>query len=106
VLSPTLLLVGSSWNIAFNTFTAAVGVYIVSVAMVGFFTRPLGVVARLVLAFGGLAAFFPDTAVGATGLVSLPGIAVSAALLGREYLAGSKSTRTRAAPAYKLRGSR
>ena len=55
--------------------------------MVGFFTRPLGAVTRILLAIGGLAAVFPDTAIGARGIVDIAGIALSAVILGREYLA-------------------
>jgi TRAP-type uncharacterized transport system fused permease subunit len=93
VLSPTLLMVGAPWKIALNVASATIGVYIVSVAMVGFFTRPLGVVTRILLALGGLAAVFPDTAIGASGTIDIAGIALSILILGREYLA----TRTPAA---------
>jgi TRAP transporter 4TM/12TM fusion protein len=73
-----------------------IGVYIVSVAMVGFFTRPLGVVTRILLALGGLAAVFPDTAIGASGTIDIAGIALSALVLGREYLA-TRTPATRSA---------
>lgn len=86
VLSPTLIMVGAPWKIALNASSAAVGVYIASVAVVGFFTRPLGIGSRVLLAIGGLAAFFPDTVIGASGLVDLAGITLGAGVLGREYL--------------------
>jgi TRAP transporter 4TM/12TM fusion protein len=86
VLSPTLLMIGPSWKIAQNVATATIGVYVVSVAMVGFFTRPLGAVTRVLLAIGGLAAVFPDTAIGAGGSVDILGLVLSAIILGREYL--------------------
>jgi len=86
VLSPTLLMVGAPWTIALNAATATVGVYIVSVAMIGYFTRPLGIFTRILLGIGGMAAVFPDTAIGATGIVDIAGIALSAVILGREYL--------------------
>jgi TRAP transporter 4TM/12TM fusion protein len=87
VLSPTLIMAGKPWAIALNAATATIGVYVASIAMVGFFTRPLGVVTRILLGIGGLAAVFPDTAIGASGIVDAGGIALSALLLGREYLA-------------------
>src|SRR5690606_25071605 len=59
VLSPTLLMVGEPWKIVLNVCTASVGVFAASVAMVGFFTRPLGLPLRLLLALGGLMAVFP-----------------------------------------------
>jgi TRAP transporter 4TM/12TM fusion protein len=86
VLSPTLLAVGSTWKVALNAGTATIGVYIVSVAMVGYFTRPLALIPRTLLGLGGLAALFPDTAVGASGIVDLAGLTLSAVILGREYL--------------------
>jgi TRAP transporter 4TM/12TM fusion protein len=86
VLSPTLIAVGTPWMIVLNVATATVGVYVASVAMVGFFTRPLGAVTRILLGVGGLAAVFPDTAVGLHGVIDGAGIVLSAILLGREYL--------------------
>jgi len=86
VLSPTLLMRGQPWSIALNAASAAVGVYIVSVAVIGFFTRPLGIVSRVLLAVGGLAAVFPDTAIGAGGLADLAGIVLGFGVLAREYM--------------------
>jgi TRAP transporter 4TM/12TM fusion protein len=87
VLSPTLIMVGTPWMIALNVATATVGVFAGSVAMVGYFTRPLAPATRVLLAVGGLAAVFPDTAIGLHGLIDAAGILLSAAILGREYLA-------------------
>jgi TRAP transporter 4TM/12TM fusion protein len=99
VLSPTLIAIGAPWMIALNVATAAVGVYVASVAMIGFFTRPLGVVTRILLGIGGLAAVFPDTAIGAAGIVDIAGITLSAAILVREYLATGRPTATSAGTA-------
>jgi TRAP transporter 4TM/12TM fusion protein len=99
VLSPTLIMIGAPWMIALNVATATVGVYVASVAMVGYFTRPLGVVIRILLGIGGLAAVFPDTAIGAAGIVDVAGIALSAAILVREYLATGRPTATSAGAA-------
>jgi len=100
VLSPTLIMVGTPWMIALNAATATVGVYIGSVAMTGYFTRPLSPVTRILLGIGGLAAVFPDTAVGMHGVIDGAGIVLSAAILGREYLAtrATAETSVRAAP--------
>ncbi len=83
-----------------NVATATVGVYVASVAMIGFFTRPLSVVMRILLGIGGLAAVFPDTAIGAAGIVDIAGIVLSALILGREYLAtgGPRARPAGAAP--------
>ena len=87
VLSPSLLMQGDISKVVLNTASAAIGVYIASVAVIGYFTRPLSVVTRVLLAIGGLAAVFPDTAIGAGGLVDLAGAALGLAILTREHLA-------------------
>jgi TRAP transporter 4TM/12TM fusion protein len=99
VLSPTLIMIGTPWMIALNAATATIGVYIVSVAMIGFFTRPLGPVTRILLGIGGMAAVFPDTAIGASGIVDIAGIALSVVILGREYFATGKPAATSAGAA-------
>jgi len=85
VLSPSLLMQGELWKIALNVVSASVGVYIASVAVIGFFTRPLTPVLRILLGIGGLAAVFPDTAIGAAGLIDIAGIALGLGVLTREY---------------------
>jgi len=87
VLSPSLLMSGEPWKIALNVCTAAIGVYVASVAVVGYFVRPLSAATRVLLGVCGLAAVFPDTAIGAGGIVDLVGILASFAILAREFLA-------------------
>jgi TRAP transporter 4TM/12TM fusion protein len=86
VLSPTLVLSGAADKIALNVTTAVIGVYLVSVAMVGFFMRKLNPVMRTLVAIGGVMALFPDTAIGAGGLVDLSGCALGIFILTREFL--------------------
>jgi TRAP transporter 4TM/12TM fusion protein len=90
-LSPTLLMQGDPWKIALNALTATIGVYIASVAVTGFFTRPLAMPMRVVLALAGLAAVFPDSAIGAGGLIDLAGIVIGTGILVREQLAVRKT---------------
>lgn len=98
VLSPSLLMIGEPWKILLNVCTAAAGVYLASVALVGYFTRPLGPALRALLAAGGLAAVFPDTAIGAGGIVDLAGILLGTGVLAREYLAARQLGDRPAAP--------
>ncbi len=86
VLSPSLLMIGEPWKILLNVCTASAGVYIASVAVVGYFTRPLGYALRALLGIAGLAAVFPDTAIGAGGMIDLAGILLGSGILAREYL--------------------
>jgi TRAP-type uncharacterized transport system fused permease subunit len=92
VLSPSLLMVGEPWKIALNICTASIGVYIASVAVVGYLVRPLGAAIRVLLAICGLAAVFPDTAIGAGGIIDLAGIVLGFAILAREFLAVRRLT--------------
>jgi TRAP transporter 4TM/12TM fusion protein len=87
VLSPSLVLQGSIEKIALNTTTAVIGVYLISVAMIGYFSRRLSPAMRALLALAGAAALFPDTAIGAGGLVDLAGAVVGGAALTWEFLA-------------------
>jgi TRAP transporter 4TM/12TM fusion protein len=81
VLSPTLLLYGEPWMVALNTITATVGVYLITVAVVGYFVRPLGWVTRSALTAAGFAAMVPDSLFGFGGTIDLVGVAGGVALL-------------------------
>ena len=85
VLSPTLLLRGDPGQIILNVFTAFVGVYIVSVAVVGYFTRRLKAVHRIVIALAGLLAMAPDTTFPFGGLISVAAALLGALMLGFEF---------------------
>lgn len=55
VLSPALLMDAAPWRVAFAAATAAIGVWLVSVALVGYLRAPLGALARGGLSVAGLA---------------------------------------------------
>ena len=94
VLSPTLLLQGPTLDVVLSTVSACLGVYFATVAVVGYFTRPLHPVNRTLIAAAGIAAFVPDSAVGTGGMLDAAGIGLGATLLIYEYLVA----RRRAAP--------
>ena len=85
VLSPTLLLRGEPGQIILNAITAFIGVYVVSVAVVGYFPRRLNAVHRIVIALAGLMAMTPDTALPIGGLITLAGALIGALMLGFEF---------------------
>lgn len=86
VLSPTLLFFGAPLAIAINFATAVIGVYLVSVAMIGYFTRRLGWTVRVLLLIAGVAALLPDPALGFRGIVDAAGVLLGVVVLGRELL--------------------
>jgi TRAP transporter 4TM/12TM fusion protein len=85
VMAPSLLLTGEPYNVVLNVTTAVVGVYIVSVATVGFFTRPLPVLWRVALTMAGAAALLPTALTPFGALVETSGSIVGALILGREW---------------------
>jgi TRAP-type uncharacterized transport system fused permease subunit len=101
VLSPTLLMQGPVLGIVFDTVTAAIGVYIATCGMQGYFTRPLSIPLRVLLSLAGLAAIFPDSQLSFLfpGFVSLSGVGIGFAVLLFEYLATRRRTSTARADA-------
>ena len=98
VLSPTLIMQGEAGQIAINVATATVGVYLVAIAVEGYFMRPLDPARRIALAIVGLVAMTPDTALGLEGTAAIAGSAAGLAILGHELLA-SRRARLRDPPA-------
>ena len=86
-VAPTLLMVGAPAEILFDAATAFIGVYLVSVAMVGFFVRRLNVVARLAVAAGGFASLMPAALIPSEHLVNGAGILLGGGWLLCEHLA-------------------
>ncbi len=89
VFSPTLLLIGDTQNVVWDTVTALIGVYYVTVGIVGFFQRDMGVVLRLVMIVTGGVALIPDASVGLVipGMFSTLGVIIGGAVLVWEYIA-------------------
>jgi TRAP-type uncharacterized transport system fused permease subunit len=96
VLAPTLLMIGTPAAIVYDTFTAFFGVYYVTVGIVGYFQREIGVPLRILLIVAGAAAFLPDSTIGLAmpGLISATGLLVGGGVLAFEYF-----SRRRALPA-------
>jgi len=81
VASPALLLIGSPWLVAWTAATAVGGIWLVTIGVVGFATRPLGPLARLPFAAVGLALFIPPDAFPGALSLELFGLLGAAGLL-------------------------
>lgn len=94
VLSPTLLMQGPAFAIAFDTVTAMIGIYYATCGMIGYYRRPMSIVPRALLSLAGLAAILPDSQLNFVfpGFISLTGVAVGLAVLVFEYLATRSQT--------------
>jgi TRAP-type uncharacterized transport system fused permease subunit len=91
VFAPSLLMIGEVEDILLNTGTAAAGVYLASVAITGYFNRPLGVVGRLFLGLCGFAAVTPVQMTPLGAAVDFTGIVLGAAFLVREFMVGRRA---------------
>jgi TRAP transporter 4TM/12TM fusion protein len=89
VFSPTLLMHGEPVRIVIDTVTALVGVYYVTVGIVGFFQREVGPAKRLLMMVLGGIALVPDASVGLAvpGGFSIAAVTLGGLVLGLEYAA-------------------
>ena len=85
VISPSLLLLGdNNQQIAIDAGTALVGVYLISVAAIGYFRRPMSWPIRVLLILLGVAAMIPDQAVGFHGIGDILGCLLGILILAYE----------------------
>jgi TRAP-type uncharacterized transport system fused permease subunit len=84
VLSPTLLLIGPADAVALAIVTAVLGIWLVSISMIGYFMRPMGWMLRALFALSGLLALIPAGAFPGAVVTDIVGAALGAALIARE----------------------
>jgi TRAP transporter 4TM/12TM fusion protein len=99
VLAPTLLMIGTPAAIVYDTFTAFFGVYYVTVGIVGYFQREIGMPLRILLIVAGAAAFLPDATIKflMPGLISATGLLVGGGVLAFEYFSRRRAALARGA---------
>jgi TRAP transporter 4TM/12TM fusion protein len=81
VSSPTLLMQGTPGNVTLAVITAIMGVYLVSVAVAGFMTRPVGPVLRVAFAASGIAMMVPSNAFPGALWTDVGGFVIGAGLI-------------------------
>ena len=87
VISPAMLLRGEPGVIIFTIATAIIGVWLVSIAIAGFFLRPLGPAMRCVFGVVGVLALIPAEAFAGGVYTDIVGVIAGVALVGYEYYA-------------------
>jgi TRAP transporter 4TM/12TM fusion protein len=87
VASPSLLLIGEPESVALAVVTATMGVWLVSIALAGYFTRGLTWPMRLLFAAAGLLALIPAGAFPAAVWTDIAGAVLGGALIARELTA-------------------
>jgi TRAP-type uncharacterized transport system fused permease subunit len=83
--SPTLILIGEPMAIAVAAVTAAIGVWLVSVGVVGYFVRPLGPMRRGLFAVSGAALLVPAGAFKGALYTDVAGAALAVILVALEW---------------------
>lgn len=86
VASPTLILVGNPLEIAQAIAGAFIGVWLVSIAVVGYFTRLLGWPSRLLFAISGILALIPAGAFAGGYWTDIVGVGAGLVLIGYEIM--------------------
>jgi TRAP transporter 4TM/12TM fusion protein len=84
VLSPTLLLIGPADAVALAIVTATLGIWLVSIGMIGFFMRPIAPALRGAFMAAGLMALIPAGAFPGAVWTDILGAALGIALIARE----------------------
>ena len=86
VFSPSLLLDGAPLELVHDIGSAVAGVWLVSVAIVGYFRRLLTMYMRWVFAVTGFLLLIPATMFQGAGWTDLAGGAIGALIVGREFM--------------------
>jgi TRAP transporter 4TM/12TM fusion protein len=81
VASPTLLMEGPPLDVTLAVVTAMMGVYLVSVAVAGFMTRPIGTALRIAFGVSGLAMMVPARAFEGAIWTDIAGFVVGVGLI-------------------------
>jgi TRAP transporter 4TM/12TM fusion protein len=84
VMSPNLLLQGQVLDIILAATTAVLGIYLVSVGVAGFMTRPIGIPLRLAFALAGLLLMIPANGFPGAIWTDVAGIILGGGLLAAE----------------------
>jgi TRAP transporter 4TM/12TM fusion protein len=84
VFSPNLIMNGSAWSIAITLVTALAGVWLVSMAVMGYWLRPIAGMWRVLFAVAGMALLLPIDVASSAIWINLAGVVAMAVLLGLE----------------------
>ncbi|MDX1404358.1 MAG: TRAP transporter fused permease subunit [Woeseiaceae bacterium] len=86
VFSPGLTMNGSAVFVCVTVITFVIGIFLLSVAMTGFFMRPVAPLTRLLIAIAGMALWVPLDAFASAGMVIAAGAILGISLLAYEIV--------------------
>ena len=93
VLSPQLLLIGGVWAVSLAVVTAVVGVWLIAIAITGYYARALPPPLRLGFALAGFLALIPAGAFPGALYTDIAGMLAGLGLIVRETLRARRSPR-------------
>ncbi|MDA0654389.1 MAG: TRAP transporter fused permease subunit [Proteobacteria bacterium] len=99
VISPAMLLRGEPGLIVFTIATVVIGVWLVSVAIAGYFVRPLALPMRCLFGAAGVLALIPAAAFAGALYTDIAGVTAGIVLVGYEYYAIRLNRDRRSLPA-------
>ena len=91
VFSPGLTMNGGPGFITLTVATFTLGIFLVSIAMTGYFMRPIGPVARVIACISGLLLWIPVNSFAAAGIVVAAAAALGILLLAFEIVTAKRS---------------
>jgi TRAP-type uncharacterized transport system fused permease subunit len=97
VFAPTLLMEGPPLAVVLATITATLGVWLVSVGVVGYFTRPQNALERALYVISGIALVTPADAFPGALATDVAGFALGVVLVLREFLLRRRANAAKAA---------
>ncbi len=95
VLSPQLLLIGGFWAVSLAVVTAVAGVWLIAIAITGYYARALPLVLRLGFALAGVLALIPAGAFPGALVTDIVGVLAGLGMITRETLRGRRTSTTR-----------
>ena len=86
VVSPSLLMAGDPLTIAWAVISAALGIWMGTIGVVGYYSAPIPIALRVLFVVAGVLLLIPADAFRGAILTDLAGLVLGAVLLGRELL--------------------
>jgi len=96
-VSPSLLMQGDALTIVWAVLTAALGIWMGTIGVVGFYSGRIAIPSRVLYVVAGLLLLIPSDAFRGAFVTDLAGLALGGVLLGRELLARRARGRKRSA---------
>jgi TRAP transporter 4TM/12TM fusion protein len=92
VFSPSLLMHGDPLTIAWAALTAALGVWMGTIGVVGYYAAPIAIPARILFVGAGVLLLIPSDAFRGAVFTDIAGLVLGAVMLGREMLRRRKES--------------